>query len=287
MTHDQLSPFARKINLPIKLPVLSKNIPALMQVMADETLDYRGLAHEINNYPEIAARLLYLANSAWSAPDSSIADIESACLRLGSSVVRSVSLAIAIGSAFDTLKCPGFDVHRFWIRCMLVAETATLLVQMGCAQEPTTPKIAHTAGLLHNIGLLWLVDNLATETSQALQMTVENPALSLPEALQLTTGADYAEVGGWLVRKWQFPEILVVAIEQHLHPSDQGHFHEIAKVIAAATKIAAVVQVGESSLPDMHLFTVAQIDLPAQECLLTKIARQRQQIETIAKVLFN
>jgi len=113
-----------KLSEPAKLPSIAKNIHVLMQALASDKLSYQQLAEIIKHYPEITARLIFLANSSWSAPISPINNIEQAISRLGISIVKSISIAISIASSFDTRKCPCFDTVHFWTSSMLVAEGA-------------------------------------------------------------------------------------------------------------------------------------------------------------------
>ena len=61
-----------------------------MQSLADENMGYQQLAEVIKHYPNITARLIFLANSPWSSPISPISSIEQACSRLGVPIVKSI-----------------------------------------------------------------------------------------------------------------------------------------------------------------------------------------------------
>ena len=55
----------------------------ILKALSSDDLNFRQLSQIISKYPSIAARLIFLANSAWAAPRVPIEDLESACARLG------------------------------------------------------------------------------------------------------------------------------------------------------------------------------------------------------------
>jgi len=118
-----------------------------------------------------------MLSAAWSAPVSEITSLEMACARLGVNVVRSVSIALAIASPFDASRCPTFEGQRFWCTALLNADAAFWLAPLARAAAPVEPQTARTGGLLHNLGLLWLADQLPDATNQALSTVAADPEL--------------------------------------------------------------------------------------------------------------
>ena len=192
------------------------NIHVLIQAFADENLEPEALASILYHYPVISARLLGLANSAWARPVSPITHIETACVRLGHSTVKGVSLALAVASSFDTTRCPSFDPIRFWTTSMLVAEGGALLAAKLPDKDPLSRTIlrftVQTAGILHNLGLLWLADNMAIETEQALKLTRSDPLLTVNQAIAESVGIDYCQVGAWIFKQWGLPDELITVV---------------------------------------------------------------------------
>lgn len=90
-------------------------------------LSVRELASIIENHPAITARLIALANSAWIDPASPVCSVERACLTLGLTVVRSVSIGLAVFPLFNSSVCPAFDFHRFWASSKLMTDGAVFL----------------------------------------------------------------------------------------------------------------------------------------------------------------
>ncbi|MEQ1529518.1 MAG: HDOD domain-containing protein, partial [Methylococcales bacterium] len=212
----ELQQFLKKYNGQVRIAPLAMNIHVLMQAIADEDMDHRQLASVLHHYPVITARLIALANSAWVCPATPITNIEMACIRLGTSVVKGVSIAIAVASSFNTARCPIFDPIRFWTSSMLVAEGAGLLAAKLSDKNKYAADIENTArtgGILHNLGLLWLADNLAVETADALQLSLMDPMLTVNQALMQRVGIDYCLVGAWIGKQWHIPQELIAVMQ--------------------------------------------------------------------------
>jgi HD-like signal output (HDOD) protein len=283
-------PILEKNKEAIKLPPLPKNIHVLMKALADDDISYIKLAEVILNYPEITARLLFLANSAWSAPVTPITNIEHACSRLGTTVVRSVSIAISLSSHFNPTRCPEFDAVRFWTVSMLVAEGASLLaakVQKD-SKHFDLQKTVQTAGVLHNIGLLWLAENLPKETGNALNMVLSEPTLTVSETLIERIGVDYCMVGGWIGRQWNIPEILTTAIRYHLDGDYREEFWEMALLIGSAAGMVSTVHKKSDVVPiNSRLDKELGVDPTGQRQVFQMLFNKIDKTRELANLLFN
>ena len=279
----------KKLSNPLQLPSLAKNIHVLMQSLADNELNYQQLAKVLIHYPEITARLIFLANSSWSAPVSPVISIEQACSRLGTSVVKSISIAISIASTFDTRRCPFFNTVHFWTSSLLVSKGASLLVSKLPAPlaSPVLEQSAKTAGILHNLGVLWLADNLPIETDKALQIMVEeSSSLSFSHSLRNSIETDYWEIVGKLAKQLNFPYVLRIAMEHHLNPDYQALFWEMALIIGEAKKMTSALhkQIDEIS-PNTHLEKIG-IDSAIQIQVFQQLSNNFEKTHELAKTLF-
>ncbi|MCP4996368.1 MAG: HDOD domain-containing protein, partial [Gammaproteobacteria bacterium] len=137
-----------------RLPVLPAGIPYLLTVLTDEEIAINELARILERFPTIVARLIALANSAWSSPASDVTSLEMACARLGFNIIRSVSIALAIAQPFDPNRCQAFDAERYWCSALLTADAATWLSPLSQVAYAPEPETARVGGLLHNLGLL-------------------------------------------------------------------------------------------------------------------------------------
>jgi len=282
-----MTPFQKKLSEPIHLPSIAKNIHILMQALAEESLTYKQLAEVIKHYPVITTRIIFLANSPWSAPITPINSIEQACSRLGISMVKSISIAISVASSFDTGKCKEFCMVRYWTTSMLVAEGAGLLA----AKLPNNPNrdelelTAQTSGVLHNLGLLWLADSLPLETNHAFEQIINDPLLTLSETLKQSTGVDYCEVGGWLGKELQLPTALISAMQHHHNADYQEDSWEIALLVGCAAEMVSALHQQLDEVSCNHRLESLGLDSSVQNKIYQRLGKDfdktRQLIETL------
>ncbi len=287
MDHN-VTAFQKKINGVVRLPVLAKNIQKILSLLSDENISYKRLAEEIGYYPELAARLISLANSVWMSPAQPIVDLETCCIRLGFAMVKSVSLAIMIASSFDSRRCAGFVPERFWINTMLVAETANLIAhQLPPAQRfIELRQSAQVAGLLHQLGLLWLADNLPFETDQALKAHSLEPTLSIAKALTKYVGADYFEVNAWLAEQWKLPEIISIGMRYHLDVSYVGQYSEITLLLRSAIAMVDAHDEAQQEIAELDELTRLDIDFAKQTNIYQQLLTQQNRLKELSKFLF-
>ena len=254
-----------------RLPAQPSALPVLLQALADEEIEYGELATVIGQFPSIVARLLSLANSAWSAPRMPITTLEWACTHLGLVLIRSVSISLAVSAPFNLMRCPGFDPRRFWYSAFLVADGAEWLAIHWENAATLEPRTLHTAGLLHNLGLLWLAENLSDDLMRAFELAAADEALSVNEALRQTCGTDVGTVSGCLARAWELPGILVSAMEHHGNSDYMEEGWEAAAFLGAAADMMSAVRHGQDCPAEAPLLDRLDISLSDRQDVFVKM----------------
>lgn len=269
----------------LQLPTLPAGTPFLLKSLTNENIDFIELAAIVEKFPVIAAKLISLANSVWSAPTSAITSLEDTCSRLGFNVVRSTSIALAIAAPFNPTKCLFFDPEYFWCSGLLTADAAFRLSSISSANNEFEPSTARAAGLLHNLGLLWLVDKLPAEVDQALIMVKQNQAESLQQALLQVLGYDQAQAGGHLARSWNLPEPLVGAMAHYPETDYRGSECRIINNVGLAVKlVSAILKEGPCPKRDIRMTNLG-LTKGNIEDVFEKLKEQKAKIRAIAKVL--
>ena len=221
-------PIARLEALTLKrpVPVLPRGTTELFVALGDPALSFDVLTERLAVFPSIVARLLALANSPWSSPVAPVATLDDAVSRLGLDIVRSVSLALLVSNTFDANRCRRFEPRLYWCSALLSAECASLLAASArpAAPLPTPlptplpPATARTAGLINNLGLLWLADALPAETDDAFEAVAADPALSVSAALISVCGVSDGDAGEALGKAWNLPAALTAAMSGRAAP---------------------------------------------------------------------
>lgn len=277
-----------KLSRQPRLPTLPIGIEQLLKALSDDNLTYPQLAEVINNHPNIVARLIALANSAWAAAVVPITNLETACARLGLTVVRSTSIALAIASPFNPARCPSFNIERFWSTGILVSEGAGLLATK--AKPGLLPDegkgTAQTAGILHHFGLLWFADQIPEDTMKVFKFVAKHPQVSVSEALRKQTYSDYTTIGGWIAREWGLPELLATAIEQHLDTEYRQEFWEMTLLVGAASQMVASLHLGDKEVPENYRLESLGISQAMQEKVYQQLGKKYESCHEMARALF-
>lgn len=269
----------------LKLPTLPAGTPFLLKSLTDENIDFVELATILEKFPSIAGKLISLANSAWSAPVTAVNSLEASCSRLGFGVVRSTSIALAVAAPFNASRCPSFDPEYFWCSALLSAEAASRLAQYVVTDNAAEPSAARAAGLLHNLGLLWLVDQIPAEAEEAMAMVKANQAASLRQSMSHMLGYDQVEAGSYLARQWNLPSPLAEAMRHYPEPNFAGDHCVIVATVGLAVKLVSAILREEPRFEtderQSRLCITGEIFESISEQLTGQLANTRQ----IAKVL--
>jgi HD-like signal output (HDOD) protein len=178
------------------LPFLAHDI---LLATTNDDADLGGIAEKISREPSIAARIIGVTNSAFYQGSRPIHSVDGAIVRLGVRRVRMLALSTLLADSFDTKKCRAFKPELYWYQAMGTAHCASLIAP---AQPKLDPEMAYLGGLLHNIGLLLLVNTFPSQMSAILTAREAEPARSLAAQMREQLGTDHHEAGELLLSSW-------------------------------------------------------------------------------------
>lgn len=270
------------------IPVLPSGVFDLFKTLTDDSICFNDLAAILEKFPSIAARLIAVANSPWSSPISPVTSLEMACSRLGFDVVRSTSIALSVAAPFDPNRCPNFNAKYYWTTALLAADATSWLHASSKSIEAELPTV-RTAGLIHNLGLLLLVDQLSDEVGKAIKLTEESENLNLSDALVYTLGFDHCDAGLVLGRAWGFPEPLIEAMSGNASDEKGEQFTgEITNIVGVAVSMIQSLQYNLRpwSIPQAQL---EQLQIPPGEAtrVFERLTLQLDQVQGMAETLFS
>ena len=278
----------REVMASTQLPVLPPGTPYLLKAMSNEEIDFRQLATIVEKFPSIAAKLISLANSTWSSPVVAVTSLEMACARLGFFVVRSVSVALSIANIFNPRVCPSFDPVHYWADAILTADVCSALTRHLDDLPDIDAQTTRTAGLLHNLGLLWLATWMPAETNRALALAEkeEEPQLSIDTLLEQHCGIGFCEAGAYLAEAWKFPDLLIIALRHQRDPEYHDQEWETANLVGIARELIHLSSGSEREMFSNGATERLGITRALQEQVLQHIDSRKQEILELAEVLF-
>lgn len=255
-------------------PVLPPDISSLLKTLNNDDIGYTQLASELEKFPSIVIKIVATANSAWASPVNPITTLRDSCARIGVQAVRSISIALSIAEVFDPARCPPFDSKVFWISALLTAESAYI-----CAKK--NPEIcadsARLAGLLHNIGLLWLATQKPEETARVIVLKQKLEIDSISEGMKQQIGINLYTAGSYLASYIDLPDAIVEAIASPTTEADDDkpliNNHRNAQKLATAVLLAA-----DPSSKQVH-------EYEDEECF-QQLSEKLPGIQALAQALF-
>jgi HD-like signal output (HDOD) protein len=188
----------------IDLPSFPDIAMRVRRVLADPEVAAAQVVRVISSEPALAAQLLQMANSAAFRPSGkNLTDLRTAVARLGFNLVRSASLAFAMGQLKNVESLKGLEVplNELWRRTAAVASMSYVVAKRLSDVNPDT---ALLAGLLHSIGRLYIL----TRASR-------HPALfsDLPSYHAILRDWS-APVSKALLESWGMPDEIVTAVSE-------------------------------------------------------------------------
>src|SRR5574343_606527 len=152
-----LEDIARDLSGDVVFPTCLDAAILIRNTLRDPLVDMDKVVQAIGTEPLITSKLLRLANSVHYNPSGErINDIGIAVLRLGFEIVRTTSLAVAMDQMLKSRHLAAYDhiSRQTWDNSVEVAAIARVLARhIG----NLSPDEAMLAGLVHNIGIFYLL----------------------------------------------------------------------------------------------------------------------------------
>lgn len=221
------------------IPAVATKVLALLN---DHRTTAEMLARTIEADPAVAARILKIANSPFYGAHRQIQTLPAAIVTLGWNTLKSLVVTEAMGQVFRSF---GLMEKMLWEHAMGAAVASRIIA----ASVPQVNKEeAYLVGLFHDIGKV-IMHTRDPEKFRSLVQLCYNEGLCF-EAMESTVFPyTHAEVGGYVIRQWNFPESIVVGVERHhdLAFADEMELHErqLAAVAAMGHAFCARLGIGQ------------------------------------------
>ncbi len=217
------------------LPVFPPLISQILETIDDPEANLTVLTRLVQLDPVISGRVLSLANMAAGRTRhiSEVHDVFTATSLIGIGRVRQMALVSSVGGYFQSF---GAQPHSsgFWEHSVAVgvcSEELALHISL-----PVSADMALMAGLLHDVGQLWL-QHLDAERFAAACEGRRTQSMGIEDAGREHFGVDHAQVGAWLAEYWSLPDTIVRAIEHH-HRPDNALDNPIIPIVHVAETLA-------------------------------------------------
>jgi len=193
--------------LAAKLPTMPGVAVQLLHIGRSDGSTIKDLVQVIGADPAIAVLLTKLANSAAYVRSVPAGDLVSAVRCIGYENARATALAATVVPALHRSGEPVFAHKEFWRRSAIAAICSRVVGHRWFSHDVES---LFLGALVQDIGILALAQTSASiyRGLDEFSYTHEHAIAKEHKAL----GADHADVGSWLLERWEFPAQITDAV---------------------------------------------------------------------------
>jgi HD-like signal output (HDOD) protein len=153
--------------------------------------------------------MLRMVNSVYYGLAEPVSDLEQAIVILGFKTIRSVALSISVLNMFQQQNA-NFNMKAFWAHSAVSACLGRLICDKARICDP---EFGFTIGLLKGLGKVILAEN-APEETRAIIAVARQYRMSFTKACREVMDTDDAEIGAWLMERWELDKVLVATVRE-------------------------------------------------------------------------
>ncbi|MFQ5504609.1 MAG: HDOD domain-containing protein [Planctomycetota bacterium] len=223
----------------VTIPTVPHTLLEINRIINDPEGTAREAANVVNKDPALATKTLRLANSSLYSLQVPVSDIRHAVSILGLRILRNLVVQATVLQQFkgSSKNRRIFDPIWLWDHSVKVACAARLLVQRSEHNFGMDHEEAYTAGLLHDVGMILLLDSMQDRfLAMTKRSTADRVPLHLIEKEEL--GFTHADAAALLVERWNLSPVLREAIEHHHARDFEDKDMQTGLLISLANAIA-------------------------------------------------
>jgi HD-like signal output (HDOD) protein len=202
------------------LPSLPLLYQKLLAELSRENPSLIDIGRLISQDIGLCTRLLQIVNSTFFGLQRNLSSVDEAVAYLGLETVKALALSVKVFNQFDPACCRELPLEPLWEHSMLTGQKVREITRR--IHRPTSElDQAYTAGLLHDVGKLVLLQNLPKDYRGALEKA-RNNQMPLWQAELEILGTTHAEVGAFLLSTWGLPQPVVEGVAFHHRPGESA-----------------------------------------------------------------
>lgn len=261
-----ISKHARKPTLPPPFPAVAVQ---LIQQMQQPNVTATEVGRLIELDPSLTASLLRLVNSPFFGMRRQLASVPESVMVLGMGAVRRMVLSLAVVGPRKSIAVDPEYMREQWKHTVSCAALARRLID----DDPAAADVAFTAGLLHDMGEVHLLQEHGAAYASLCIDAGERDRR--PQEVERFGGRAHDELGAELLESWGLPQTIADAARTHHAPSAAG-LSLVQQAVWMANRIA--------QLPE----GTAQLSLTSPAGLVPvrqAVDESRAEIDTLSSLL--
>jgi putative nucleotidyltransferase with HDIG domain len=204
------------------LPTIPVVATKVMQLIESESATAEELARVVASDPAVAARVLKISNSSFYGCQRQIQTLSHAIVVLGFGTLKSLVVAASVKQVYQPY---GLTEKMLWEHSFGAGLAARIIARKT---RLVSEEEAFLGGLFHDIGKIIMNTMNSSQFQDAMQRCY-NDGVSFEDAERQVYNYTHAEVGGLVIKKWNFPDMLMHAVLKH-HTFDFAEDADIYQV---------------------------------------------------------
>ena len=214
------------------LPTLPGIALKILEAFQKPEPDVNEIAELLSTDPPLTAKVLKIVNSAFYSLSCKITSVQHAIKLLGISTIKNLALSFALVNRFQSNQTNFFDYVQFW-KNSLIGATASKVVTERI--DSSLSSDAFFLGLLQDIGMLTIGHCMPRQYSLILKEMDNRHGSNLLQAENEILGFNHQEIGEYLTKSWQLPDIFHLPIGYHHDPEKlptaQPNIEKLTKIL--------------------------------------------------------
>ncbi|MGD9732232.1 MAG: HDOD domain-containing protein [Desulfamplus sp.] len=254
----------------------------IMRIVQQDRYTFENISKELEQDQVLAARTIRMCNAAMFRGKVRIETLKEALLILGESSFINYVISAAIKNYFSqSAETNGYSLCRggMFFHSVGCAVTSEIIAKLTGKADP---KIAYTAGLLHDIGKV-VLDQQITKLNPLFFREIHQKRADYMTTEKKILGITHCETGAILAEKWCFSDLLTDVIKYHHEPKKSNpQNRDVVSIVHIADLLMSRFHNGfEIDKIKSENFTQVLADVGLSESDLAKI------IDTIPLYVFD
>ncbi len=250
----------RKVHRIENLATLPNIAAEILEMLRNSGASMKEISRVIERDPSVTAKIIRVSNSPLWGFTGRIDNVRRALVLLGLKQVTNIVIAVSLYSTFSRLKPnPHFDREKFWLHS---AGTSQIARRFSKKLGINFHGEDFVAALIHDIGKMVLDQFFADKYRDILSYAQES-GKRIIDVEQEILGCTHADIGGWLLKYWNFPQSIYTSVLNHHHPERSQSHQELVAVIHLSDILCELWGIGFDS--DIRKFSIK--DDPGWEIL--------------------
>lgn len=190
------------------LPTIPVVATKVMQLIESERATAEELAKIVASDPAVAARVLKISNSSFYGCQRQIQTLSHAIVVLGFSTLKSLVVAASVKQVYQPY---GLIEKMLWEHSFGAGLASRMIAK---ETRLVSEEEAFLGGLFHDIGKI-IMNTMNSDQFRDVIQRCYNDGLTFEEAERQVYSYTHSEVGGLVIKKWNFPTMLMHAVLNH------------------------------------------------------------------------